>query len=205
MPYSLTAYVASTFIFLTAPSDTTRHAGAPAATATITTGASACEAPTLALPPSIELAPGLQPVVKWVLEHSPRFREQCRTLAAAPRLRATVSVAYGQSVGMSRARTAFRQTRAGGLDAEIEIRSASDMSELLGHEFEHLIEQLDGVDLPAMARDGEARRLVDGAFETERAIAAGQQVAGEVIDNAPDRLRRAGASLWRAVRRAARR
>lgn len=201
MPYSLTAFVASTFIFLAAPSDTTKHAAAP--TALTATAASTCDAPTLALPSTIELAPGLQPVVKWVLEHSPRFREQCRTLAAAPRLRATVSVAYGQNIGVSRARTAFRQTRAGGLDAEIEIRSASDISELLGHEFEHLIEQLDGVDLPALAREGEARRLVDGAFETERAITAGQQVAGEVIDNAPDRVRRAGASLWRAVRRAA--
>ncbi len=70
------------------------------------------------------------------------------------------------------------------------------MSELLGHEFEHLIEQLDGVDLSAMARGGEARRLTDGAFETERAIAAGQQVAGEVIDNAPDRVRKAGVTMW---------
>jgi len=197
MPYSLAAFVASTFVFISAPSDTNRHADVPATSTAVTT----CDAPTLALPGSIELEQGLQPIVKWMLEHSPRFRQQCRTLAAAPRLRASVTMAYGQSIGTSRARTAFRQTETGGLDAQIEIRSASDMSELLGHEFEHLIEQLDGVDLSAMARGGEARRLTDGAFETTRAIAAGQQVAGEVIDNAPDRVRRAGVSMWRMIRR----
>lgn len=198
MPYSLAAFVASTFVFISAPSDTNKHADVPAAATAITT----CDAPTLALPGSIELEQGLQPIVKWMLEHSPRFRQQCRTLASAPHLRATVAISYGQPTGTSRARTAFRQTETGGLDAQIEIRSASDMSELLGHEFEHLIEQLDGVDLSAMVRGGEARRLTDGAFETERAIAAGQQVAGEVIDNAPDRVRKAGASMWRGIRRA---
>ena len=196
MPYPLAAFVASTFVFITAPSDTNRYADVPA------TAIATCDAPTLALPGSIQLEQGLQPIVKWMLEHSPRFRQQCRTLAAAPRLRATVTMSYGQPIGTSRARTAFRQTETGGLAAQIEIRSASDMSELLGHEFEHLIEQLDGVDLSAMARDGEARRLTDGAFETERAIAAGQQVAGEVIDNAPDRVRKAGATMWRFIRRA---
>ena len=198
MPYSLAAFVASTFVFISAPSDTNKHADVRAAATAITP----CDAPTLALPGSIELEQGLQPIVKWILEYSPRFRQQCRTLAAAPRLRANITMSFGQPIGTSRARTAFRQTQAGGLDAQIEIRSASDMSELLGHEFEHLIEQLDGVDLSAMVRGGEARRLTDGAFETERAIAAGQQVAGEVIDNAPDRVRKAGASMWRGIRRA---
>ena len=198
MPYPLAAFVASTFVFISAPSDTNKHANVTAAPSVV----SSCDAPTLALPESIELEQGLQPIVKWMLEHSPRFRQQCRTLAAAPRLRASVTMSHGQPSGTSRARTAFRQTKTGGLDAQIEIRNASDMSELLGHEFEHLIEQLDGVDLSAMARGGEARRLTDGAFETERAIAAGQQVAGEVVDNAPDRVRKAGASMWRIIRRA---
>ena len=198
MPHSLAAFVASTVIFISAPPDANKHAGAPAAASVVST----CDAPTLALPGSIELEPGLQPIVKWMLEHSPRFRQQCRTLAAAPHLRATVTVSYRQPTGTCRARTEFRQTATGDLDAQIEIRSASDMSELLGHEFEHLIEQLDGLDLSAMARGGEARRLTDGAFETERAIAAGQQVAGEVIDNAPDRVRRAGAAMWRGIKRA---
>ncbi len=64
-----------------------------------------------------------------------------------------------------------------------------------------MIEQLDGVDLKALAKEGMAHRLADGAFETARAVAAGQQVAGEVTNNAPDRLAGAGQSVWRALRR----
>jgi hypothetical protein len=161
----------------------------------------ACDAPEPSLPDSISLDDGLQPMVRSALEHSPRFREQCRALAAAPRLRATVGVSYLSNVGTTRARTSFRQTPSGALAAEIEIRSAAALTELLAHEFEHLIEQLDGVDLHALAREGGAHRLADGAFETARAIAAGHQVAGEVANNAPDRVRGAGASVWRVLRR----
>ena len=89
------------------------------------------------------------------------------------------SGAFRPAGATSRARTSFRLDEWGALAAEIEIRSAPDLTELLAHEFEHLIEQLDGVDLQALARKGEARRLSDGAFETDRAVAAGQQVAGE--------------------------
>ena len=77
-----------------------------------------------------------------------------------------------------------------------------DLTELIAHEFEHVLEQLDCVDLRALAHTGDSRQLADGAFETARAIIAGQQVAGEVVNNAPDRVRNAGASLWRGLRRA---
>ena len=162
----------------------------------------ACDAPTLALPDSIGLDDGLESIVRSALQHSPKFRQQCRALAAAPRLRATVSLAYRPGAGTTRARTSIRQNQWGVLAAEIEIRSVPDLTELLAHEFEHLIEQLDGADLKALAKEGMAHRLADGAFETARAVAAGQQVAGEVTNNAPDRVRGAGKSVWRALRRA---
>jgi hypothetical protein len=191
--------VLASLIFL-APAEVTlaRSTVVPARAARV----AACDAPSWSLPDSIRLSDGLQPMVRWALEHSPSFRQQCRALAAAPALRATVRVVYRRPGLTSRALTSFRQQGAGALDADIEIRSAPDLTELLAHEFEHLIEQLDGVDLTALARKGEARRLSDGAFETDRAIAAGHEVAGEVVDNAPDRIRNAGASVWRALRRA---
>ncbi len=161
-----------------------------------------CDADIPSLPDSIALEDGLQPVVQSLLERSPKFREQCRALAAAPRLHATVSVSYRSGIGATRARTSFRQNHWGALAAEIEIHSALELTELIAHEFEHLIEQLDGVDLKALSREGEARRLADGAFETDRAIAAGQQVAGEVLNNTSDRVRSTGASVWRTLRRA---
>ena len=180
---------------------------APAeATLTRTSAASArvaaCDAPALSLPDSIQIEDGLQPIVRSALEHSPRFRQQCRALAVAPRLRAIVRVSFRPPGSTARALTSLRVTEQGALAADIEIRNILDLTELLAHEFEHLIEQLDGVDLTALVKDGRARRLADGAFETTRAIAAGHQVAGEVVDNAPDRVRRAGASVWRALRRA---
>jgi hypothetical protein len=188
----------ASLVFLAPTEATLARAAAPAARAA---RVAACDAPALSLPDSIQLKDGLAPMVRWALEHSPTFRQQCRVLAAAPRLRATVRVAYRPPGTTTRALTSLRQT-SDALVADIEIRSVLDLTELLGHEFEHLIEQLDGVDLKALAKEGEARRLPDGAFETDRAIAAGHQVAGEVVNNAPDRVRSAGASVWRALRRA---
>jgi hypothetical protein len=196
----VTAWVWASLIFL-APAEATLTRTVVPADVTRAARVAACDAPALTLPDTVALADGLEPMVRWALEHSPRFRQQCRALAAAPRLRATVSVSYRPAIGAMRARTSFRQTPAGALAAEIEIRSAAELTELIAHEFEHLLEQLDGVDLHALSKAGEAHRLVDGAFETERAIAAGQQVAGEVLDNAPDRFRSAGSSVWRALRR----
>jgi hypothetical protein len=199
--YFVTVGAWASLTFLAPTEATLTRTAAPSAHAA---RVAACDAPTLTLPDSIQLKDGLQPMVRWALEHSPTFRQQCRVLAAAPRLRATVSVSYKPAGVTSRARTSFRQNPWGALAADIEIRSAPDLTELLAHEFEHLIEQLDGVDLKALAKEGEARRLPDGAFETDRAIAAGHQVAGEVVDNAPDRIRSAGASVWRVLRRAVR-
>jgi len=54
---------------------------------------------------------------------------------------------------------------------------------LIAHEFEHIIEQLDGVDLPLMAsRTASGVHRVPGSehFETDRAIAAGHRVSEEV-------------------------
>jgi hypothetical protein len=162
---------------------------------------SVCDAPTFGLPPSVVLADGLEPIVRWALEYSPTFRQQCRALAAQPGLTATVRVTARPPGTDTRARAVFRQKASGDLVADIEIRSSTELLELLGHEFEHLIEKLDGVDLLALVRRGEARRLPDGAFETTRAIRAGQRVSREVVDNAPDLMRRTTGSLWRALRR----
>ena len=157
----------------------------------------------MSLPDSIELASDLQQIVRWSLQYSPRFRQQCRELAAAPGLRARVRLNYHPVPGdSSRALTTFRQNRQGDLDANIEVRRAPDLTELLAHEFEHVLEQVEGVNLLALSARHKARRLLDGAFETARAIQVGRRVAGEVVNNSPDRMLSAGASMWRSLRRA---
>lgn len=162
---------------------------------------SVCDAPAPALPSTIAIEPGMQPIVRSALEHSPTFRQQCRILEAAPALAATVRVTTRTPGASERAVARMHRHPSGALEATIEIRGTENLIELLGHEFEHVIEQLDGVNLPALASAGEARRLRDGAFETRRAIAAGERVSNEALDNAPDRVRHAVGRVWRALTR----
>ena len=56
---------------------------------------------------------------------------------------------------------------------------AENYVELLGHEFEHVLEHIDGVDLRADAARGRAQLLAGGAYETRRATEAGLQVLRE--------------------------
>ena len=69
----------------------------------------------------------------------------------------------------------------GQLIASVEINPYGDFTELLAHELEHVIEQLDGIDLAAkatVARSG-VRNCADGTFETSRAVRVGALVALE--------------------------
>jgi hypothetical protein len=72
--------------------------------------------------------------------------------------------------------------RDGVLYAEIQIAPLNDHVELIAHEIEHVIEQLDGVDLTlhASLRGAAASRTDDGAFETIRAVRTGLAVTREV-------------------------
>jgi len=160
-----------------------------------------CESPRFMLPPSIALEDGLDHVAHWVLRYSPRFREQCVVLASRPDVKATIRIAMRPPGSRMRARAVVRRDASGAFAADIEIRTPVAMPELLAHELEHVIEQIDGVDLPALAARGEAQRVEGQAFETRRACLVGQQVAGEVADNAPDQMRSAGAAIWRGLRR----
>jgi hypothetical protein len=161
---------------------------------------SRCDAASPSLPPRIAIERGLEPIVRWTLEHSPTFRQQCRILEAAPAITATVRITSQTPGATERALSRMRRTPSGGIDALIEIRSSDSLAELLGHELEHVIEQLDGVNLAVLTARGDAHRLPSGAFETRRAVAAGQRVEGEVLDRSPDRARRALGRIWRALR-----
>jgi hypothetical protein len=73
---------------------------------------------------------------------------------------------------------------ASGLHAEVHIvggLQAERFAELISHELEHVIEQLDGVDLAGIARRAPATVWLSGrdSFETLRAIRTGQLVAAE--------------------------
>jgi hypothetical protein len=135
------------------------------------------------VPPNIAIPTSYRAVVAEMYRYSPTFRRQCHRLGRASdvRVRITASVLHGMSPDA--ALTRIVRDRAGGIDAGVELGVSGDLVTLIAHEFEHILEQLDGVDLPVMAtRTASGVYLVPGSghFETERAIAAGRQVADEV-------------------------
>ena len=98
----------------------------------------------------------------------------------APHLAVGVKMLHPNS-GSARARTQIRRVDGGQLIASVEINPYGDFTELLAHELEHVIEQLDGIDLAAkatVARSG-VRNCADGTFETSRAVRVGTLVALE--------------------------
>jgi hypothetical protein len=132
-------------------------------------------------PPNLSVPSGYQTAIVQMLERSPMFRRQCLRLAAAPRLAVVVRMLHPLTGG-PRARTQITQVEGNRLLATVEINPLGDFMELLAHELEHIIEQLDGVDLAArstVAHSG-VWSCMDGTFETSRAVRVGTLVATEV-------------------------
>ncbi len=67
--------------------------------------------------------------------------------------------------------------------AKVEIYAPQYYVRMIGREFEHILEQIEGVDLETLAAEDsdQARRHEDGAFETARALKAGRNVEAEYI------------------------
>ena len=127
----------------------------------------------------------LRETVTAMLRASPTFRRQCARIGRTTSLRVVVTRALIPG-GLPAAGARTRITRApdGRVIADVELGHSGDYVTLLAHEFEHILEQLDEVDLAAMAaRAGTGVRPLSLTlgFETERAIAVGRQVAHEVL------------------------
>lgn len=140
-----------------------------------------CGAAPARMPPRVQIANDLLHHVGWMLARSPTFRRQCRRIAGAPLL--YVRVRYdGSLVERSfRARTVIQRYRSGVIIAVVEIRPGGLPEEWIAHEFEHILEQVEGVPLPALAgRTSGVWRSAPDVFETDRAMRAGRTVAGEM-------------------------
>lgn len=135
------------------------------------------------LPANLEIADMYRSHVESMLRRSPTFRRQCRRLANAPGLTVVLRQFLMRPPDRVRAQTSFGTDRDGRLLAIVDLRALENHVELIAHEIEHVIEQLDGVDLRARASlPGTGVRLCEGggAFETIRATRAGLAVAEEV-------------------------
>jgi len=140
------------------------------------------------VPSNLDVPGVYRNLIEAMLRRSPTFRRQCMRIAAEPRLMVNVEVSP-QSLGSGiRAITHIRRTRDGGFTADVHIKSSDDEVELLSHELEHVIEQLDLIDLrskASLADTGVHRMAVDTAlFETTRATRTGLKVAWEMRGSA---------------------
>jgi hypothetical protein len=136
---------------------------------------------------SLRIAPVLRGVVADLCRRSPTFRRQVARLTDADGLTVTVQrlVVPPTSASLWRAQTMI--TRVGGrvrsADVQVPAGDARLVAELIAHEFEHILEQLDGVDLRRwLGRSGVRRVGADregSPIETERAHEVGRIVAGE--------------------------
>jgi hypothetical protein len=130
-----------------------------------------------AIPSNVE-ARMLASEMVGLLQRSETFRSQCERIAAAPRLRVTLDL-VSTIPGSGRAQTTFRRFGSGALFAEVEVLFGENYRELLAHEFEHVIEQIEGVNLRRETAEGRAWEIASGTFETRRAHLVGLQVLRE--------------------------
>jgi hypothetical protein len=137
------------------------------------------------LPGSIQVSDELCARLQMMLEKSPTFRSQVRRIAAAPQLYVRVKLDMSISGRTYRAVTKICRQPSGEMVAAIAIAPFGDPAEWLAHEFEHLIEQLDGVNLSDLERRGQgAWKSGNQMFETERAIRTGRLVWRELREPA---------------------
>jgi hypothetical protein len=128
-------------------------------------------------PPNID-AGVFAPDIRLLLGRSQTFRAQCARIAADSRVHVRIEIV--NTLDSGRAQTTMHRYASGGLDADVLVLFGENYGELLAHELEHVIEQLDGVDLREEAVEGRAWLLPGGAFETRRAFLVGVQVLHEV-------------------------
>ena len=137
-----------------------------------------------ALPSNLLIPDVYRRMFESTLRRSPTFARQCIRIANARELTVTLDFAMATSrpARPARARTEIVR-RDNRLLATIVIAQTIDVVELVAHEIEHVIEQLDGVDLAAKAQipdsGVQALRHDRVVFETIRAQRVGRQVADE--------------------------
>lgn len=137
-----------------------------------------------AAPPNVVVPDALRHVVDLMLRSSPTFRRQSQRIAAESLLTVHVTLALTSLPHGVHAVTTVTRHPDGRVLAHIAIAPLSDTVVLIAHEFEHVIEQIDGIDLAPLAAlplTGVRReRAMPHAFETVRATRVGRKVAGEV-------------------------
>ena len=131
-------------------------------------------------PSNIEAPPFIAGLMRRMWVASPTFRRQCLRIARARAGRVNIEVLKPTPSAEARALSTIEQNK-GSWFANVRLFFDRDLVELIAHEFEHIIEQIDGVDLPRYSKQGLAGVSPGSGehYETARAVAMGRRVAAE--------------------------
>ena len=126
-----------------------------------------------------------QAVVEGMCQRSPAFRRQIARIGAARTVRVRVlpEDRPRPTAGVD-ARTAFTFDGGTLVSAHVYLRMTPQVPRFIAHEIEHILEQLDGIDLRAQAGNGVVWKSNDTTFETRRAIEAGLLVERDIARDA---------------------
>jgi len=141
-----------------------------------------CEGPEARWPDNVFFFDDLDHPATRTLRQSETVRRQCREFAAsAARIYIRVRLDVRLMERPFRARSVVHKTTDGRMLAMVYLAGRGHPAEWIAHEFEHLLEQLEGVCLDTLSRQtGAAWRSADRMFESSRAIQAGRRALREM-------------------------
>jgi hypothetical protein len=134
------------------------------------------------LPSNLVVPEVMAPLVTKMWQQSLTFRRQCAKVAE--NLDVSISIALARGVRNASGARALVQRHGARLDVSIhvELTRPERFVEHIAHELEHVLEQMDGIDLPRLARQGVAGVVLEAdRYETARAQAIGRMVALETL------------------------
>ena len=136
------------------------------------------------LPRTLTIDPMLRKVVVDICRRAPTFRRQLLRIAAHPGLVVTIDVWRFHRTAETHASTAIKREHGQLCSADVRVRiDTGAVVELIAHELEHIMEQLDGVDLSRWVGQSGVHRAGGGhrpaQLETARAREVGRLIAAE--------------------------
>ena len=131
------------------------------------------------VPGNVRLLHDIELAIRFIYDRSPLFRSQLARIADAPHVRVTIQI--DPSIPSRCRAFTMVQRRGHRIRAEVHLPPSSDHAELLAHELEHVLEQIEGLDLRRLAGVGGSGvySVEYAVFETDRAQAAGRAVREE--------------------------
>lgn len=164
-----------------ADSQTGKDAMSPTSPTVVARGVAHANAETPLLPRNLLLPEIVRPLAEAMWRRSPTFRRQCARLSENAVVIVNIELDSRARHGRHALTRISRHDPGLTAMVKIELRRPELYVEYLAHELEHVLEHIDGVDLPRLARRG-LNGVVNsgGQYETARARAVGQAVVREM-------------------------